>query len=91
MFHRHLPYANTKHIKFDFRLYSFYGKLSKSYLSTVRNWSTKTTRILTGAVAKQITSDLREELLLTRRYRLTVDESSDEDDKGPSAIKFRPN
>ena len=24
-FRRHLPYTNTKHIKFDFRLYSFYG------------------------------------------------------------------
>ena len=42
---------------------------------------TKTTHMLTRAVAKQITSDLKKELLLTRRYGLTTDGTSDEDDK----------
>ena len=37
--------------------------------------------MLTGAVAKQITNDLKEELLLTRAYRLATDQTSDEDDK----------
>ena len=42
---------------------------------------TKTTLMLTGAVANRITRDLKEELLLTRRYGLATDGSSDEDDK----------
>ena len=37
--------------------------------------------MLTGEVAKQITSDLKEELLLTRWYELATDGTSDEDDK----------
>ena len=37
--------------------------------------------MLTGAVAKQITNDLKELLLLTHRYGLTTDGTSDEDDK----------
>ena len=37
--------------------------------------------MLTGAVAKQINSDLKEELLLTRWYGLAIDGSSDKDDK----------
>ena len=37
--------------------------------------------MLTGAVAKQTTNDLKEELLLTRAYRLATDQTSDEDDK----------
>ena len=37
--------------------------------------------MLTGAVAKQITSDLKKELLLTRWYGLATDGTSDEDDK----------
>ena len=37
--------------------------------------------MLTGAAAKQITNDLKEELLLTRAYRLATDQTSDEDDK----------
>ena len=37
--------------------------------------------MLAGAVSKQITSDLKEELLLTPWYRLVADGSSDEDDK----------
>ena len=41
---------------------------------------TKTTHML-GAVAKQITSDLKKELLLTRWYRLATDGTIDEDDK----------
>ena len=41
----------------------------------------KITHMLTGAVAKQITSNLKGELLLTHRYGLAVDGSSDEDDK----------
>ena len=40
-----------------------------------------THRQLTGAVPKQITSNLPEELLLTSWYRLATDGSSDEDDK----------
>ena len=42
---------------------------------------TKTTHMLTGEVAKQITSDLKEELLLTLWYELATDGTSDEDDK----------
>ena len=41
---------------------------------------TKTTHILTGAVAKQIISDIKEELA-TRWYGIATDGSSDEDDK----------
>ena len=37
--------------------------------------------MLTGAVAKQITSDLKEELLLAHWYELATDGSSDEDDE----------
>ena len=37
--------------------------------------------MLTRAVTKQITSDLKEEHLLTRWYGLAADGSSDEDDK----------
>ena len=40
---------------------------------------TKTTHMLTGAVAKQITSDLKEELLLTLWYGLATDGTSDVD------------
>ena len=39
-----------------------------------------TTHMLAGAVSKQITSDLKEELLLTPWYGLATDGSSDEDD-----------
>ena len=42
---------------------------------------TKTTQMLAGAVSKQITSDLKEELLLTPWYGLATDGSSDADDK----------
>ena len=42
---------------------------------------TKTTHMLTGAVAKQITSDLKEVLLLTRWYGLATDGTSNEHDK----------
>ena len=37
--------------------------------------------MLTGAVAKQITNDLKELLLLTHWYGLTIHGTSDEDDK----------
>ena len=37
--------------------------------------------MLTWTVAKQITSDLKKKLLLTRCYGLTTDGSSDEEDK----------
>ena len=37
--------------------------------------------MLTGAVAKQITNDLKELLLLTHWYGLTIDGTSDENDK----------
>ena len=42
---------------------------------------TRTIHMLAGAVSKQITSDLKEELLLTPWYGLATDGSSDEDDK----------
>ena len=42
---------------------------------------TKVTHMLTGAVAKQITSDLKVQLLLTRWYGLATNASSDEDEK----------
>ena len=50
-------------------------------MNKYRSGRTKTTHMLTGAVAKQITSDLKKELLLTRWYGLATDGSSDEDDK----------
>ena len=40
----------------------------------------KITHMLAGAVSKQITSELKEELLLTPWYGLAADGSSDEDD-----------
>ena len=43
----------------------------------------KTTHMLTGAVAKQITSNLKEELLLTCWYKLP---NCDEDDKFLSVL-----
>ena len=50
---------------------------------------TKTIHMLTGAVAKQITSDLKQELLLTRWYGLATDGTSDEDDKFlPILVKY---
>ena len=42
---------------------------------------TKTTHMLTGAVAKQITSNLKEVLLLTCWYGLATDGTSNEHDK----------
>ena len=39
----------------------------------------KLTHMLTGAVAKQITSDLKEELLLTCWYGIAADGTSDEE------------
>ena len=42
---------------------------------------TNTIHMITGEVAKQITSDLKEELLLTRWYGLATDGTSNEDDK----------
>ena len=46
-------------------------------VSKYRCSRTKTTHMLTGKVAKQITSDLKEELLLTRWYKLATDGPSD--------------
>ena len=57
--------------------YSEHSKIVNKYRC---GW-TKTTHMLTGAVPKQTTSDLNEELLLTRWYGLATDGSSDEDDK----------
>ena len=37
--------------------------------------------MLTGVVAKQLNSDLKEELSLTRWFGLATDENSDKDDK----------
>ena len=42
---------------------------------------TKTTHTLTRTVAKQITSNLKEKLLLSSWYGLTIDGSSGKDDK----------
>ena len=42
---------------------------------------TKITRMVTGAVAKQMTSDLKEELLLSHLYRFAADGTSDKGDK----------
>ena len=50
-------------------------------VSKYRCSRTKTTHMLTGAVAKQITSDMKEELLLTCCYGPATDGSRDEDDK----------
>ena len=50
-------------------------------MNKYRYGRTKTARVVTGAVAKQITSDLEKELFLTRWYGLATDGSSDEDDK----------
>ena len=41
----------------------------------------KKIHMLTGAVGKQITSDLNQELLFTHWYGLATDGSSDEDEK----------
>ena len=49
-------------------------------VSKYRCGYTKTTHMLAGVVSKQITSDLKEELLLTPLYGLATDGSSDEDD-----------
>ena len=37
--------------------------------------------MVTGAVAKQVTSDLKEQLLLSHQYRLAADGTSDKGDK----------
>ena len=42
---------------------------------------TKAKHMLTGAVTKQITNDLKEELLFPHWYRLATVRNSDEDDK----------
>ena len=44
-------------------------------------WAHKATHIITGAVAKEINSELKEELLLNHWYGLATDGSSDEDDQ----------
>ena len=46
-----------------------------------RRGYTKTTHMLTGGVAKQITSDLKEVVLLTHWYELATDGTSNEHDK----------
>ena len=56
----------------------FRSKFSDSkILNKYRCGRTKTTHILTVKVAKQFTSELKEELLLTRWYKLATDETSD--------------
>ena len=50
-------------------------------MNKYRYGRTKTTHMLAGAVSKQITRDLKEELLLTPWNGLPTDESRDEDDK----------
>ena len=60
------------------------GKLFRNMLpdfKIVINKHRMTTHMLTGAVVKQITSDLNKELLLTRQKKLATDGYSDEDYK----------
>ena len=72
-----LPLATANHAAKLFRNMFPDSKIVNKY----RCGRTKTTQMLAGAVSKQITSDLKEELLLTPWYGLATDGSSDEDDK----------
>ena len=72
-----LPFSIADHTAKLFRNMFPGSKIVNKY----RCGRTKTTHMLTRAVAKQITSDLKKELLLTRGYGLATDGSGDEDDK----------
>ena len=72
-----LPLSTTDHAAQLFRNMFPDSKIVNKH----RCGRTKTTHMLTGAVAKQITSNLKEELLLTRWYGLATNGTSDEDDK----------
>lgn len=72
-----LPLATADHTSKLFKSMFPDSKIANKY-SCGR---TKTSHILTGAVAKDIVSDLKEELSSTRWYGLATDGSSDEDDK----------
>ena len=71
-----LPLTNANHAAKLFRNIFPDSKIVNKY----RCGRAKTTYMLAGAVSKQITSDLKEELLLTPLYGLATDGSSDEDD-----------
>ena len=72
-----LPLSTADHAAKLFRNMFPDSKIVNKYRCSCTN----TTHILTGAVAKQITSDLKEVLLLTRWYGLATDGSSDQDDQ----------
>ena len=72
-----LPLTTADHAAKLFRNMFPDSKIVNKY----RCGRTKTTHMLAGAVSKQITSDLKEKLLLTSWYGLSTDGSSDEDDK----------
>ena len=72
-----LPLTTADHTAKLFRNMFPDSKIVNKY----RCGRTKTTQMLAGAVSKQITSDLKEELLLTPWYGLATDGNSDEDDK----------
>ena len=62
------------------------GKLFKSMFpdskmaNKYKSGRTKTSHMLTGSIAKNLTDNLKEELSLTQWYGLATDGSSDEDD-----------
>ena len=72
-----LPLTTADHAVKLFRNMFSDSKIENKY----RCGRTKTTHMLAGAVSKQITRDLKEELLLTPRNGLATDGSSDKDDK----------
>ena len=72
----------------DYTAKIFRNMLPDSKILNKHRWDcTKTTYVLTGAVAKKITSDLKEELLLTGWYGLATDGRSDEGDKFLPAVR----
>ena len=72
-----LPLNTADHAAKLFRNMFPDSKIRNKY----RSGRTKTAHMLSGAVSKQITNDLKEELLLTPWYRLATDRRSDEDNK----------
>ena len=72
-----LPLSTVDHTAKLFRNIFPNSKIVNKY----RCGRKKTTHLLTGTVAKQITSNLKEDPLLTRWYGLATGGSYDEDDK----------
>ena len=71
------PLTTVDHAAKLFRNMFLYSKTVNRY----RCGRTKTTHMLTRAVVKQITSDLKEELLWIRWYELATDGTSNKDEK----------